>query len=216
METYRSNKKKIVSKVFNDVFHKYDFMNDIMSLGIHRLWKKTFINWLNPQKNTKLVDVASGTGDIAKLFLIKVNFMGNVCCVDENKNMLELSKKKFIINSEEFNDLNNNDAKELINEKIEKNNFGYKSVTYHLRDWLVSRQRYWGTPIPIIYCNDCGTVPVPESDLPVLLPENVKFDSDGKSPLTKLESFINTNCPNCGIEARRETDTDFLIKFFIS
>ena len=84
METYRPNKKKIVSKVFNDVFHKYDFMNDIMSLGIHRLWKKTFINWLNPQENTKLIDVASGTGDIAKLFLTQTNNEGKICCVDEN------------------------------------------------------------------------------------------------------------------------------------
>ena len=95
MQTYRAKKSRVVTKVFEEVFDKYDLMNDLMSLGIHRLWKKTFINWLNPQKNTKLLDVASGTGDIAKLFLTKVNFMGRVCCVDENKNMLELSKKKF-------------------------------------------------------------------------------------------------------------------------
>ena len=75
MQTYRANKNRVVTKVFEEVFDKYDLMNDLMSLGIHRLWKRTFINWLNPQKNTKLVDVASGTGDIAKLFLIKVNFM---------------------------------------------------------------------------------------------------------------------------------------------
>ena len=144
-------------------------------------------------------------------FAKKYNLPIKVVIAPEDWNGDELNQAivtdGYQINSEEFNDLNNNDAKELINEKIEKNNFGYKSVTYHLRDWLVSRQRYWGTPIPIIYCNDCGTVPVPESDLPVLLPENVKFDSDGKSPLTKLESFINTNCPNCGNEASRETDT---------
>ena len=68
MQTYRSNKSKVVSKVFKDVFEKYDLMNDLMSFGIHRIWKKTFVNWLNPQKNTRLIDVASGTGDIAKLF----------------------------------------------------------------------------------------------------------------------------------------------------
>ena len=95
MQTYRDNKEKVVSKVFADVFEKYDIMNDLMSLGIHRLWKKTFINWLNPSKNTKLIDVASGTGDIAKLFLEKIDYRGNVCCVDENEGMLNISKKKF-------------------------------------------------------------------------------------------------------------------------
>ena len=95
MQTYRNNKEKIVSKVFEDVFEKYDIMNDLMSLGIHRLWKKKFIDWLNPSKNTKLIDVASGTGDIAKLFLEKIDYRGNVCCVDENEGMLNISKKKF-------------------------------------------------------------------------------------------------------------------------
>ena len=94
MENYRTNKDKVVAKVFEEVFDKYDLMNDLMSLGIHRLWKKTFINYLNPQKNTRLIDVASGTGDIAKLFLEKVNYKSNVCCVDENKEMLEINKKK--------------------------------------------------------------------------------------------------------------------------
>ena len=96
MEIYRTNKEKTVAKIFEDVFNKYDLMNDLMSFGIHRLWKKTFIDWLNPQKNTKLIDVASGTGDIAKLFLEKVDYSGSVCCLDENKGMLEMSKKKFI------------------------------------------------------------------------------------------------------------------------
>tara|TARA_B100000686_G_scaffold342491_1_gene421760 strand:- start:229 stop:933 length:705 start_codon:yes stop_codon:yes gene_type:complete len=95
MQTYRSNKEKVVSKVFADVFEKYDIMNDLMSLGIHRLWKKTFIDWLNPSKNSKLIDVASGTGDIAKLFLEKIDYSGNVCCLDENEGMLNISKKKF-------------------------------------------------------------------------------------------------------------------------
>ena len=84
MQTLHHNKKKIVTKVFEEVFDKYDLMNDLMSLGIHRLWKKTFINWLNPQENTKLIDVASGTGDIAKLFLEYIDHKGNVYCVDEN------------------------------------------------------------------------------------------------------------------------------------
>jgi len=95
MKSYHKNRNKLVTKVFQDVFSKYDLMNDLMSLGIHRLWKKNFIHWLNPQKNTALIDVASGTGDIAKLYLDKINYKGCVCCVDENKGMLDLNKKKF-------------------------------------------------------------------------------------------------------------------------
>ena len=75
MQTYRYSKEKVVSKVFQEVFEKYDIMNDLMSLGVHRLWKKTFIDWLNPSKNTKLIDVASGTGDVAKLFLEKIDYL---------------------------------------------------------------------------------------------------------------------------------------------
>ena len=95
MKTYNRENKRLVTKVFQDVSSKYDMMNDLMSLGIHRLWKKKFINWLNPQKNTTLIDVASGTGDIAKLFLEKIEYKGFVYCVDENMEMLNLNKKKF-------------------------------------------------------------------------------------------------------------------------
>ena len=94
MKTHHKNSERLVTKVFQDVFDKYDLMNDLMSLGIHRLWKKNFINWLNPQKNTTLVDVASGTGDIAKLYLNKINYKGHVCCVDESKEMLNINRKK--------------------------------------------------------------------------------------------------------------------------
>ena len=90
----QKNKDKIVKSVFNDVFSKYDLMNDIMSVGIHRVWKKYFINWLNPQKNTKLIDVASGTGDIAKLYLKKILEKGEVYCVDANNEMLKINNKK--------------------------------------------------------------------------------------------------------------------------
>ena len=95
MKTHHKNNERLVAKVFQDVFDKYDLMNDLMSLGIHRIWKRNFINWLNPQKNTKLIDVASGTGDIAKLYLNKINYKGYAYCVDENKGMLYLNKKKF-------------------------------------------------------------------------------------------------------------------------
>ena len=99
MKSYHKNNRRIVKKVFQDVFDKYDLMNDLMSLGIHRLWKKKFIHWLNPQKNTKLIDVASGTGDIAKLYLNKINYKGCVFCVDENKGMLDINKRKLKKNS---------------------------------------------------------------------------------------------------------------------
>ena len=95
MKTSHKNSERLVTKVFQDVFDKYDLMNDLMSLGVHRLWKKNFIQLLNPQKNTILIDVASGTGDIAKLYLNKINYKGHVYCVDNNKGMLNLSKKKF-------------------------------------------------------------------------------------------------------------------------
>ena len=99
MKTHHKNKERLVSKVFQDVFDKYDLMNDLMSLGIHRLWKKNFIHWLNPQKNTTLIDVASGTGDIAKLYLDKISHQGQVYCVDENKGMIDLNRKKLKKNS---------------------------------------------------------------------------------------------------------------------
>jgi len=99
MKTYHKNNERLVTRVFQDVSHKYDLMNDLMSLGIHRLWKNNFISWLNPQKNTKLIDVASGTGDIARLFLNRVGYEGSVYCLDENREMLNLNKGKFNKNS---------------------------------------------------------------------------------------------------------------------
>ena len=94
MKTLHKNSERLVTKVFKDVFDKYDLMNDLMSLGIHRILKQNLIDWLNPGKNKRLLDVASGTGDIAKLYLNKVNYEGSVFCVDENKGMLDLNKKK--------------------------------------------------------------------------------------------------------------------------
>ena len=84
---------------------------------------------------------------------------------------------------------------------------GAGAVTYRLRDWLISRQRYWGTPIPMIHCESCGVVPVPENDLPVLLPDDVHFEPTGQSPLTQIDDWVNVDCPQCGAGARRETDT---------
>ena len=129
MRTYHKNNERFVKKVFDDVFHKYDLMNDIMSLGAHRIWKKKFINWLNPQKNTRLIDAASGTGDIAKLFLEKVNFEGSVCCVDENKGMLNLNKKKFKKNSNIKWFCNS--AEKL---KFKDNYFDYYTISFGIRN----------------------------------------------------------------------------------
>jgi len=111
------------------------------------------------------------------------------------------------VNSGEFDGMSSTDGKEAIANKIEVNKWGDRTITYHLRDWLISRQRFWGTPIPIVYCDDCGAVPVPEKDLPVLLPDSLKFEADGKSPLAKDPNFLNTTCPDCGKAAKRETDT---------
>ena len=112
-----------------------------------------------------------------------------------------------MVNSGEFNGLEGEDAKEKVTAHLEGNGQGSLKVNYRLRDWLVSRQRYWGAPIPIIYCDQCGQVPVPEEDLPVLLPYDVKFSHDGKSPLAKNEDFVHTTCPKCGGAAEREVDT---------
>ena len=92
-------------------------------------------------------------------------------------------------------------------EKAEREGFGKKKVQYRLRDWLISRQRYWGAPIPVVYCDKCGIVPVPEKDLPVLLPQDVDFSVVGKSPVCTSKTFSETTCPICGGKAHRETDT---------
>ena len=111
------------------------------------------------------------------------------------------------INSEFLDSLDVENAKARMVEHLEEQGKGRAAVTYRLHDWLISRQRYWGTPIPILYCDECGTVPVPEEDLPVLLPEDAEFTPTGESPLKLDEDFYNTECPSCGGPATRETDT---------
>lgn len=112
-----------------------------------------------------------------------------------------------LVNSGDFDGLDNEEAIVRITEYVEKLGIGRQQIQYRLRDWLISRQRYWGTPIPIIYCEECGTVPVPEEDLPVILPEEVEFQPSGESPLKSSEEFINCSCPQCGGPGVRETDT---------
>jgi leucyl-tRNA synthetase len=112
-----------------------------------------------------------------------------------------------MVNSGRFNGLSGEPGMDAVSDFLKEKGWGGRTVTYKLRDWLISRQRYWGAPIPIIYCPVCGTVPVPEADLPVLLPEDAEFKPTGESPLKYNQQFVNTTCPTCGGPAKRETDT---------
>jgi leucyl-tRNA synthetase len=112
-----------------------------------------------------------------------------------------------LVHSDQFDGLNNIEAIEKITKFLTKEGKGEETVNYRLKDWCVSRQRYWGAPIPIIYCDACGVVPVSEKDLPVELPHDVEFSGIGGSPLAKVEEFVNTTCPKCKAAAKRETDT---------
>ncbi len=113
----------------------------------------------------------------------------------------------FLVNSGQFDGLPNDEAKKAIVEHLGASGLGKPTVNYRLRDWGVSRQRFWGAPIPVVHCAKCGTLPVPHDQLPVLLPEEAQVREDGRSPLPMLESFVNTTCPGCGGPAKRETDT---------
>ena len=110
-------------------------------------------------------------------------------------------------NSDQFDGLQSGDAKGAIADFLQSQGHGAKTINFRLRDWGISRQRYWGNPIPVIYCDSCGVVPVPEKDLPVVLPKDVAFSGEGGSPLARMDSFVNCSCPVCGKAARRETDT---------
>ena len=135
--------------------------------------------------------------------------------VVDGKNV-DLSKEAFtdvatgkLINSDFLNGLEVSEAKKTVIKYLEDNHIGTKKVNYKLRDWVFSRQRYWGEPIPMVYCNDCGWVPLDEKDLPLRLPEVEEFTpgENGESPLAKQTDWINTTCPHCGKPAKRETDT---------
>jgi leucyl-tRNA synthetase len=118
-----------------------------------------------------------------------------------------VAEDSLLINSGPFNGLACEDAQKKMSKYAEQNGFGKATITYRLNDWGISRQRYWGTPIPILYCEKCGVVPVPEDQLPVLLPENVEITLAGGSPLTRVKEFYEVPCPACGGIARRESDT---------
>lgn len=112
-----------------------------------------------------------------------------------------------MVNSGQFNDLPSEKGIEAVSAYLEEKGWGKRTISYKIRDWIISRQRYWGAPIPVIYCEKCGIVAVPGKDLPVLLPENAEFRSTGESPLKYNEEFINATCPKCGGPGKRETDT---------
>ncbi|WXR63069.1 leucine--tRNA ligase [Peptostreptococcaceae bacterium AGR-M142] len=118
-----------------------------------------------------------------------------------------INEDDIMINSAEFDGLNKDDGFNKIMDKLEKEEIGKRTVNYRLRDWLISRQRYWGCPIPVVYCDDCGIVPVEHQNLPVTLPTDIEFLGKGESPLTTSEEFKYTACPKCNKQARRETDT---------
>ncbi|MFO7728842.1 MAG: leucine--tRNA ligase [Desulfonatronovibrio sp.] len=112
-----------------------------------------------------------------------------------------------MVNSGRFNGMDNEEFKDAIADYLEHKGLGNKSVNYRLRDWNISRQRFWGAPIPVVYCDRCGPVPVPESDLPVVLPQDARMPEHGGSPLPELQNFLDATCPKCQGKARRETDT---------
>jgi leucyl-tRNA synthetase len=146
--------------------------------------------------------------DFAKKYNIKIKQVIQSPNGEDNENISikAYSEEGVLINSKEFNGLDNETAKKEITNYLKKKGLAKEVINFRLRDWLISRQRFWGTPIPIVYCDKCGIVPIPEKDLPVKLPEDIKFNSE-KNPLIDYKPFIETTCPKCGGKARRETDT---------
>jgi leucyl-tRNA synthetase len=144
--------------------------------------------------------------DFAKKYKIKMKQVIQPKNKDSLKSEQAYTFDGTLINSREFNGLLNDEAKEYITDFLKSKKLGKKVVNFKLRDWLISRQRFWGTPIPIIYCDKCGIVPVPEKDLPVELPEDIKFTSE-RNPLIENKKFVDVKCPKCGGKGRRETDT---------
>ena len=140
-------------------------------------------------------------------FALKFNLPISQVIRVEGQDSLPICDKGILVNSGKYDGMNFAQAKKAITADLEKIGMGCEKVTYRLRDWSVSRQRYWGAPIPVIYCENCGVVPVPEKELPVELPYDVKFLPTGQSPLRLCNEFVNTICPCCGKPAKRETDT---------
>lgn len=183
------------------------------SYAVHPLTKKEVPIWI---ANYVLVDYGTGAvmgvpahderdNQFAKKYSLPLNYVitDSVDSVEDKA----VYDDGYLINSEQFNGLSSEEARQKITAYMEEYGIGKKCVNYRLRDWLISRQRYWGTPIPIIYCDDCGEQLVPEDQLPVKLPKDVRFGYGAISPIATSEEFCNTVCPKCGKSARREIDT---------
>lgn len=142
--------------------------------------------------NLPMIEVISG-GDIKNKAFEKADYLGKGCK---------------LINSDKFSGLTVEEAKDALNSYLEEHGLGGKVATYKMRDWVFSRQRYWGEPVPLVYCEKCGWVPVPDDQLPVTLPKVEKYHptDDGESPLSRIDEWVNTTCPHCGGKAKRETD----------
>ena len=218
-------------KECREFIHKMQFMNEIARTSTETEKEGVFtgrymINPLNGKKvplylaNYVLLDYGTGVVmavpahdqrdfDFAKKYNLPIEAVISPDGSDIDGSTLEAAfeAEGTMINSDRFNGLNNKEALSKMIDYIEESGFGERKVNFRLRDWLISRQRYWGAPIPVIYCEDCGAVAVPDEDLPVKLPTDVKFTGVGKSPLTESESFLNAKCPKCGKMGRRETDT---------
>jgi len=138
---------------------------------------------------------------------LRISIQNQDCSLNLDRMENAYTEDGIVVDSGPFTNQLNREAIPRMSEYAEASGFGGAHVQFRLRDWLISRQRYWGAPIPIIYCGQCGMVPVPEQDLPVLLPEEVEFRPDGQSPLARHAAFVNAVCPTCGGPARRECDT---------
>ena len=142
-----------------------------------------------------------------KVAIMPTEKINSIPEVSDLSGAILLKENSVMVNSSEFDGLEWPESFEKIADIMEKNGFGKRQINYRLHDWLISRQRMWGTPIPVIYCKNCGMKPVPYEQLPVMLPDNAEFKPTGESPLKFHEGFLKTYCPNCGGEAERETDT---------
>jgi len=203
------SEKKITNKLTNFIFKKGDIEIDIGpnkgELGLADDFEKDLKN---------LLDVKSYV--ISHRFTKKLKEL-QLKSRDEEKDKIDIeylngkvfTEDGFLVNSGEYNGLTSKEAREKMTAWLEKNGLGKKTVNYKLRDWVFSRQRYWGEPIPIVHCAECGNVAVPEKDLPVKLPEvkNYEPTGTGESPLANIKDWVNTKCPKCGGKAKRETNT---------
>lgn len=221
-----SNKEKIVKFVekVKSQSRTKRFQGEVEKKGIFT--NKYAINPINGEKIpiwvSNYVVAEYGTGAIMAVpahdqrdfeFAKKYDIPIKVVIQPEGENLVQNDMKAAfegegkMVNSDKFDEITNEKGAEKIIEELERNGNGSREIQYRLRDWLISRQRYWGAPIPIIYCDNCGVVSVPEEDLPVVLPEEVEFKPTGESPLKEVEDFMKVECPKCGKMARREADT---------